>query len=101
MAFLDFPKRNPPQALLPSPEIVDQLIKAGLPAQVISDMILADRREKFRYALILGVSGAICFLALIASFVLLVMHGHDTAAGIILGTAVLAIIRTMLTIRLG
>ena len=89
-----------PQALLPSPQVIQQLRSAGLSPEMLTALLVEDRRGKQQYALTSTVMGGICFAAVGGGFIYLVMNGHDIAAGSLLGVEVLAILKQMLSARL-
>jgi hypothetical protein len=86
------------RALLPPVAQLRQLSDEQAKA-VLSAVDRANARSH-SYAIAGMVCGTISFLALIASFTFLVMHGHYTAAGGVFGTGVLAIISKMIGTRL-
>lgn len=91
---------KPPPSLLPSPQIIKQLAEAGLTPELLTQVIIEDRRGKQRYAERNSIMGGICFVAVVIAFTYLVMHGHEKMAGGLMCTEVLAIIRMMLGARI-
>jgi len=90
----------PPPALLPSPEVILQLKKAGLTAETLALLINDDRKGKQRFAMVNSVMGGSCFIAVVFVFAYLVMHGHEYMAGGLLAVEVLTVIKQMLGQRL-
>lgn len=84
-----------------SPEQLELFARVdpALPALVTQAGILA-RTQEYRYALVALFLGLAAFTMLIAGFVYLVMHGHDTPAGVLLGAGVLGLVTGLLTARL-
>jgi hypothetical protein len=91
---------KPPQrALLPVLPEQLALLDPSLAREIIDRADRADQRN-FIYALVALSGGIITFLASIASFVFLVIHGQRTAAASLLGASVLAIVGTLIRARL-
>lgn len=67
-------------------------------AKVKALMVLADHESKRSnlYAITGMLCGTLSFLSCLGSFVFLVLRGHERAAGLVLGTTVLAIIGRMI-----
>ena len=59
----------------------------------------SESRRSSHYALSGMFCGTLSFLSCLGAFVFLVMHGHDRAAEVVLGTTVLAIVGRMLRAR--
>ena len=59
----------------------------------------AESRRAHRYAALGFLCGTFSLLLCLAAYVYLVVHGHDTAAGVVLGTGILAVIGTMIRAR--
>ena len=87
-------------ALLPSPDVIADLIRSGMTPETIVLVINEDKKRKLSYALVNSVMGGVCFLAIVAGFVFLAVHGLYKSAGALLATGALAIIRQMLSARL-
>jgi len=87
-------------ALLPSPDVIADLIRSGMTPETIVLVINEDKKRKMTYALVSSVMGGVCFLAVVAGFIFLVVHGFYKSAAGLLATGVLAIIKQMLTARL-
>jgi hypothetical protein len=84
----------PGKGLLASP---NQL--KGLPPETVQLLIELVDREGQRdaaYAMVGIVCGTASFLAALVCCVYLVMHGHDTAAGLVLGTSLVAVVGHMI-----
>ena len=94
------PGKNPPTALLPNPQIIKQLAEAGLTPELLTQIIVEDRKGKQRFAERNSIMGGLCFITVVVGFVYLIMHGHDIAAATLIGIETLAIVRLMLQNRL-
>ena len=64
--------------------------------KIIVALADADSRRSSSYAIIGMLCGTVSFLCSLASYVYLVNQHHDTAAGVVLGTTVVAIIGRMI-----
>jgi hypothetical protein len=89
---------KPGQYLLP-PAADLALLSEQASASVIQ-AVNEENRRAHTYAMLGMICGTVSFLACIASFSYLVINGHPQAAGVILGTGVLAIIGRMIAARL-
>ena len=85
------------KALLPSAADLSTLSDSTA-MRVILAVDLQNARA-FSYARSGMICGTVSFMACIASFTFLVMHGHATAAGVVLGTTVLGIVGKMIAAR--
>jgi len=90
----------PKPALLPSPDVIADLIRSGITPETIVLVISEDKKRKLIYALVNSVMGGICFLAIILGFIFLVVHGFFKSSAALLATGVLAIVKQMLAARL-
>jgi hypothetical protein len=88
-------------SLVPSPEQLEQFQKLdpALPALVLHARDRELQREFIYAAMALGVAGLALVLVL-GGFVYLVMQGHPTAAGSLLGAGVLGLIAGFIRARL-
>jgi hypothetical protein len=71
----------------------------GLPLETVRLVIeLADRESQRNaaYAMVGMVCGTISFLGALSCCVYLVLHGHDTAAGLVFGTTAAAVVGHMI-----
>jgi hypothetical protein len=89
---------KPTTSLLPPVSELSQLTPDAV--QLVIESFNAEHRREHSYAILGMLCGTFSFLGCVASFTLLVMNGHPGAAGVILGTGVLAIIGRMLGARL-
>ncbi len=79
----------------------DELRSLPLPTvELIIKAVDTENQRGHVYALLGMICGTISFLACIAVFSYLVVHGHPSAAGVILGTGVIAIVGRMIASRL-
>jgi len=81
-------------------EVIAQLRAAGLTPDTLALLINDDRKGKQQYALVMGVMGGFCFLAVASLFTYLVMNGHDKVALALLGAQVLIVVKQMIGNRL-
>jgi hypothetical protein len=93
-------KTTPAPSLLPSPEVIQQLSKAGLSPELLTQVIIEDRRGKQKFAEKNAIMGGACFIIVVIAFIYLVMEGHEKMAGVLIGTEALAIIKQMFGARL-
>jgi len=84
----------PTKSLLPSGKQLDALSEEKV--RVIAALAEGESRRSYSYAIVGMVCGTVSFLGCLASYVYLVNQKHDTAAGVVLGTTVLAIIGRMI-----
>jgi hypothetical protein len=89
-----------PSALLPSPEVIAQLAKAGLDPQTLSTILMEHHRSKAQYATAMGLMGGFCFLCSVGGSIYLGMQHHEKLAFTLLGVEVLAIVKQMIGSRL-
>jgi hypothetical protein len=80
--------------LLPSATDLAKLPVAT--AEAVLVLIDSVNRREHSYGILGMVCGTISLLGALASFTYLVMNGHPTSAGIVIGSAVLAVIGKMI-----
>ena len=87
----------PEKYLLPTSRELEPLSDAKV--QALIAMAEGESKRSTQYAVFGMACGTISFLSCVGSFVFLVVQGHDRAAEVILGTAVLTIVGRMLRPR--
>ncbi len=70
-----------------------------LPA-LVTQAGITERTQAYRYALSALICGFVSFVVLVCAFVYLVMQGHATSAGVLLGTGVLGLVTGFVRARL-
>ena len=85
---------QPDKYLLPTSAELEPLSDEKV--RILIHLADKDSQRSTSYAVIGMLCGTGSFLACLASYVLLVVHGHDTAAGVVLGATVLGIIGRMI-----
>lgn len=83
--------------LLPSPSQLARLTNEQTKS-VVEAINQANEREH-KYAVLAMQSGLISFVLVIFCFTLLVLRGHEVAAGVVLGSGVLSVIGKMVGSR--
>lgn len=84
----------PEKYLLPTSHELEQLTDEKVKALIM--LANAESRRSNIYAITGMLCGTCSFLSCLGGFVFLVLHGHETAAGVVLGTTVLATIGRMI-----
>jgi hypothetical protein len=84
----------PDKYLLPPASELQSLSTETIKA--IAALADADSRRANGYAIVGMFCGTVSFLGCLGSYVYLVMQHHDTAAGVVLGATVLAVIGRMI-----
>ncbi len=77
-------------SVVPSPALLEEYkrLSLGLPEQVVAAG-QAELEHEFKYAMVSLVFGGLTSLSIIGGFIFLVMQGHPTAAGSLLGAGLL------------
>lgn len=84
----------PEKYLLPTSSELEQLTDEKVKVLVV--LADSESRRSTSYAMAGLLCGTGSFLCCLGAFVFLVLHGHDAAAGVVLGAAVLATIGRMI-----
>jgi hypothetical protein len=82
------------------PPVAELQLLPPVLAESVIQAVEAENRRAHRYASLGMICGTASFLACIAAFCYLVIESHPAAAGVILGTGVLAIVGRMIAARL-
>ncbi len=75
-------------------------IDPNLPV-IITQAGMIERTQEYRYAVTALVCGFFAFVVLVGGFIYLVMQGHPTPAGLLLGAGTLGLVAGFVRARLG